>query len=193
MSTITADDLQTLLADRPAPMLDVRSHAEYETAHIPGSINVSLDELRAHTDTATAALPHGSVVICRSGARAEQARQLLTAAGRHDVRILHGGIAAWERADGPLERGRERWDLERQVRLVAGTLVVTGVLGSLVFPPALLLAGSVGGGLALAATTNTCAMGNLLARLPYNARAASATPRIADRFAHLANTGGGQA
>jgi len=186
MERITADELRALLAEEPVALLDVRSPAEYETAHIPGAIRVGLDELRSDTATVASLLPDHAVVICRSGARAEQACQALAADGRHDVRLLDGGVLAWERAGGQLQRGRERWDLERQVRLVAGGLVVAGVAGSLLWAPALVLAGGVGAGLALAATTNTCAMGMLLAKLPYNRAASCETPRITERFAHLA-------
>jgi rhodanese-related sulfurtransferase len=189
MDRITVAELAELLASRPVPLLDVRSAAEYEAAHIPGSIRVSLDELRDEADTVAALLPDHAVVLCRSGARAEQACRALAATGRADLRSLDGGLQAWERAGLAVTRGRERWDLERQVRLVAGGLVLTGVLASLAWPPALVLAGGIGAGLTFAAVSNTCAMGMLLAKLPYNRDAACETPRITERFAHLAAAG----
>jgi len=185
MERITASELRALQETEPVALLDVRTAAEFESAHIPGAIRVGWDELRGDSATVAALLPDHAVVICRSGARAERACHALAADGRHDLRFLEGGVVAWERAGGTLQRGRERWDLERQVRLVAGSLVVAGVAGSLVWPPALVLAGAIGGGLAFAATTNTCAMGMLLAKLPYN-RASCEPPRITERFAHLA-------
>jgi hypothetical protein len=65
-------------------------------------------------------------------------------------------------------RGRARWALERQVRLVAGSLVAAGVVGSLWKRPALALAGAVGVGLTISALTDTCALGRVLSALPYN-------------------------
>ena len=65
-------------------------------------------------------------------------------------------------------RGRARWSLERQVRLVAGSLVVAGVGVGLRMPKAALLAGGVGAGLTLSALTDTCTMGRILAALPHN-------------------------
>lgn len=189
MDRITVAELAELLASRPVPLLDVRSAAEYEAAHIPGSIRVSLDELQDEADTVATLLPDHAVVLCRSGARADQACRALAATGRDDLRSLDGGLQAWERAGLAVTRGRERWDLERQVRLVAGGLVVTGVLASLAWPPALVLAGGIGAGLTFAAVSNTCAMGMLLAKLPYNRDAACETPRITERFAHLAAAG----
>jgi len=186
MDRITPAELAATFGEHPVTVLDVRSAAEYERAHIPGAIHVALEELRAETGTVASLLPDHAVIVCRTGRRAEQACQALTADGRDDVRLLEGGIQAWEAMGGSVLRGRERWDLERQVRLVAGGLVVTGVLASSAWSPALVLAGGVGAGLTVAALTDTCAMGNLLARLPYNRSANGATPRIAERFGHLA-------
>lgn len=187
MNRITPAELADLLAQRSTTVLDVRSPVEFETAHIPGSIRVSLDELRDDTDTVAVLLPDHAVVVCRSGQRAEQACHALAVIGRDDLRILDGGIQAWERDRHIVARRRERWGLERQVRLVSGGLVLTGVLASLAWWPAVLLAGGIGAGLTVAATTNTCAMGNMLARLPYNRDVAGETLRITERFAHLSD------
>jgi hypothetical protein len=86
--------------------------------------------------------------------------------------VLEGGVAGWQAQGGEVEREKETWALERQVRLVAGSLVAGSILASLRVPAARFLAGAVGSGLVFAAVSNTCMMGNLLARLPYN-RAAS--------------------
>ncbi len=80
--------------------------------------------------------------------------------------MLAGGVADY--AGGELIRGRARWQLERQVRLVAGSLVVTGIGVGRRVPKAALLAGGVGAGLTLSALTNTCTMGRILAALPHN-------------------------
>jgi hypothetical protein len=89
------------------------------------------------------------------------------------VKVLDGGMLAWQSADAPVNRGRPRWDLERQVRLVAGSIVLLCILGSLLIPGLQWIAALLGAGLAVAALTNTCAMGMLLAKLPYNRRSAS--------------------
>jgi hypothetical protein len=58
--------------------------------------------------------------------------------------------------------------MDRQVRLVAGSLVLTGIVASLVAPKAKFLAGAIGAGLTFSAVTNTCAMAQMLGKLPYN-------------------------
>ncbi len=152
----------------PPRLLDVRTPGEFAGTHIPGSYNVPLDTLREHCaelrrDTGE------TVLVCRSGARAEQAEKILAEAGLTHTRVLAGGILAWEAAGAPVERAeRRRWDLERQVRFAAGALVLAGVLGSVAVPGLEWVSAFVGAGLVFAALTNTCAMGMLLAKLPYN-------------------------
>ncbi len=148
-------------------LLDVRTPAEFAAAHIPGSYNVPLDTLREHRDDLCRHL-NEVVLICRSGNRAAMAERALAEAGMTNVHVLDGGIVAWEKAGAPLNRGRATWDLERQVRLVSGGLVAAGVLGSLVVPGLQWLSGAVGAGLVVAALTNTCLLGMLLSRLPFN-------------------------
>ncbi|MCV7433425.1 rhodanese-like domain-containing protein [Mycolicibacterium bacteremicum] len=165
---IDPQTLQEMLASGAPPrVLDVRTPGEFETAHIAGAYNVPLDLLREHRDEIIGHLDE-VVLVCRSGQRAAQAEQTLRGAGLSNVHILDGGITAWE-ADGfAVKKGAQRWDLERQVRLVAGSIVLTGILGSVAVPSLKWLAAVVGGGLVFAALSNSCAMGMLLSKLPYN-------------------------
>jgi rhodanese-related sulfurtransferase len=173
-----------MTTNEPFTILDVRTPAEFESVHIPGAYNVPLDLVGEHRDELRRHLHQEPVVlVCRSGVRAAQAEQRLAEAGMENVRVLEGGISAWEAAGAPVRRGTQRWDIERQVRLVAGTLVLAGVLGSLVFKPLKFLSAAVGAGLAFAALTNTCAMGNCLARLPYNRAATCDIDAVIDRLA----------
>lgn len=153
--------------DTDVALLDVRSPAEFESLHIPGSVNIPLDQLDSQL-TALADRGRPLVLVCRSGARATQAQTKLAGVGCVNATVLDGGVIAWEQAGAPVNRGQQKWDLERQVRLVAGGLVLTFVLASIVVPPLRYVAGAVGAGLVFAALTNTCAMGNLLSKLPYN-------------------------
>jgi rhodanese-related sulfurtransferase len=168
-AVIDAARLRDLL-DSPMPprLIDVRTPAEFETVHIPGAYNVPLDLLSEHRDEIGRHLDHDVVLVCRSGHRAAQAEDTLRAAGLVAVHVLDGGMTAWESADLAVNRGTQRWDLERQVRLVAGSIVVSSVLGSIAAPKLKWLAAGIGSGLAYAALSNTCAMGTMLAKLPYN-------------------------
>jgi rhodanese-related sulfurtransferase len=164
----TASLQQMIATGRGPQMIDVRTPGEFETAHIPGSVNVPLDVLREHRDQLVQHLDEQVVLVCRSGQRATSACQALAAAGLSNPRILQGGLAEWQSAGAPVRTGRQRWELERQVRLVAGSIVLAAVLASLAFEPAKWIAAFIGAGLTVAALTNTCAMGMLLAKLPTN-------------------------
>ncbi|GAA4731267.1 rhodanese-like domain-containing protein [Modestobacter marinus] len=166
---VTPTELTARSTDATAPtLIDVRTPAEYETAHIAGSINIPLPLVQAHAEQLAGDLDGPVVLVCQAGGRARTAHAALTAAGAQQLTVLDGGIAAHTAAGQPVRRGRPRWALERQVRLVAGSLVAGSVLTSLRFPRARFLAGGVGAGLATAALTDTCAMGAALAKLPYN-------------------------
>jgi len=86
-----------------------------------------------------------------------------------DLHVLAGGVGGFAAAGGTVVEGRPRWSMERQVRLVAGGLVLAGVLASrIVHPKAVLVAGGIGAGLTASALTDTCTMGRILSALPYN-------------------------
>lgn len=182
-TVIDATELNERLAGLAAPrVIDVRTPAEFESAHIPGSWNVPLELLREHrTDLAHHLGGHENhpdpetVLVCRSGARATQAEQTLSAGattGLPGLRVLAGGMNGWESTGAPVNRGRQTWELERQVRLLAGTLVAASVAGSAAAPRLKWVAGAIGSGLAVAALTNTCAMGMALSKMPWNRGAA---------------------
>jgi rhodanese-related sulfurtransferase len=185
--TVDAPTLAERLGDSSTAgptLIDVRTPAEFEAGHIPGAVNLPLDELKGSLDALCSVLDdhHDVVLVCRSGARAGQAQQVLQSAGLRSPAVLSGGIVDWEKTGGAVNRGRQSWELERQVRLAAGFLVVAGILGSTVAPKAKWLSGLVGGGLVFAALSNTCAMGMVLARMPWNRRVARATGSALDRL-----------
>ncbi|RZU75054.1 rhodanese-related sulfurtransferase [Micromonospora kangleipakensis] len=168
-ATLDAGALRELIDSGQGPrLLDVRTPAEFETSHIPGAYNVPLDLLREHREELRNHLAEDVVLICRSGARATQAGQALAGAGLPNLKILDGGMLAWQAASAPVKQGAPRWDLERQVRLVAGSIVLVSILASVFVPGLKWIAGFIGAGLTFAAVTNTCAMGMLLGKLPYN-------------------------
>jgi hypothetical protein len=85
------------------------------------------------------------------------------------VVAVEGGTLAWEQANGPVERGRKAISLERQVRIAAGSLVLVGaVLALTVSAWFALLPAFVGAGLIFSGVTDTCGMGLMLVRMPWN-------------------------
>lgn len=168
--TIDPQTFKALLGENPnLTVIDVRNPAEFESAHIPGSHNIPLPLLSAHTVELAARLDDGVVLLCQSGVRAKQAHERLAAAGLQGGQVLTGSVADVEKAGGSVARGRQVWDMERQVRFAAGSLVGLGLLaGRVASPKFRVLAGGISGGLVFSALSNTCAMGKALAYLPWN-------------------------
>ena len=131
-------------------VIDVRSAAEFESMHIRGSYNVPLPLLSEHTDELAARLGSRVVLVCQSGVRAEQARQRMATVGIDTAYVLTGGVPGFAAVGGDVVKGKDRWDLERQVRLAAGSLVMLGLAGGkFVSPKVRMLAGAIGTGLDL--------------------------------------------
>jgi rhodanese-related sulfurtransferase len=152
---------------RRAQLVDVRSATEFATAHLPGAINIPLEQIEFRTADLDTNAP--VVLVCQGGTRAHLAGALLEASGR-DLVVLEGGTGAWLKAGYPAVRSTaSRWALERQVRLIAGLLVVAGVLLAVTASHWwLIVSAFVGCGLVFAGVSGLCPMGEMLARLPWN-------------------------
>ena len=162
----------SLLANRTpvnVRVLDVRTPGEFESAHIRGAYNVPLDTLGEHAAEISSSVQSPVVLVCQSGGRAHKAEQALREAGMVNLHVLEGGMNAWRAAGLPVAVVRRRLSLERQVRIVAGSLAATGgLLGFFVNPAFALLPAFIGSGLVFAGVTDWCGMGLLLSRLPHN-------------------------
>ena len=149
-------------------VIDVRTGAEVAGEHIVGSRPIPLDQLESRVDEVRA-VPAPRLLLCRTGSRANMARETLEHLHVAGLTVIEGGIEAWRRAGGATKVGEGHISLERQVRIVAGTLVLLGVaLAWLVHPVFLGLVAFVGAGQIFAGATDWCGMGLLLAKAPWN-------------------------
>lgn len=169
--SITVQQLASLSQQATVDVVDVRTPVEFREVHAEGARNVPLDELAPSAvmnqrgGTADAPL----YVICKSGARAAKAQQKFHDAGFANVINVAGGTEAWVNAGLPVARGKKSMSLERQVRIAAGAIVLTGaLLGLFVHPGFTGISAFVGAGLVFAGLTDSCAMGMLIAKLPWN-------------------------
>ena len=166
--TITIDTWKKWDAEgRKAQLVDVRSPTEFAAGHVPGAVNIPLEQIELRTADLDAHAP--VVLVCQAGTRAHWAEALLADSGKH-LLVLEGGTDAWLNAGYPIVRSTAvRWALERQVRLIAGLLIVVGlVLGIAWSEWWLILPALVGCGLTFAGLSGLCLMGEGLARLPWN-------------------------
>jgi rhodanese-related sulfurtransferase len=169
--TIMAEELfRRRREGMPVDLIDVRTPAEYESAHAEGARSVPLDALDVRAVLADRPAGSPLYVICQAGGRAAKACERFAEAGFRDVFNVDGGTAAWERAGLPLVSGTRRTiSIERQVRIGAGALVLLGVLlGLFVHGWFLGIPAFVGAGLVFAGITDWCGMGMMLARMPWN-------------------------
>ncbi|WP_310722832.1 rhodanese-like domain-containing protein [Streptomyces sp. N2A] len=180
-TALTADQARARLHE--LTVIDVRTPGEYAAGHLPGAHNLPLDHLGQALPALKTAADRGALlVVCASGTRSATACQRLSEHGI-SAATLTGGTTAWTQLGHDTHRPagtRAPWAMDRQVRLAAGTLVLTGLLAARRRPRARLLSAGIAGGLVFSALTNTCGLAKILAKLPHN------RPRATDLEATLA-------
>jgi rhodanese-related sulfurtransferase len=160
---------QLLKQGKRIELIDVRTPVEYREVHLEGAQNIPLDQLDPRALMQSRRGDDALYLICRSGGRGKQACEMFTQAGFANVVNIEGGTLACVEAGLPVVRGKRAMSLERQVRIAAGSLVLLGaILGWFVHPAFIGLSAFVGAGLMFAGITDTCGMGMLLARMPWN-------------------------
>lgn len=164
-----ADAVKILASDRQSQILDVRSESEISQLHVENSLNIPINQLSTRMAEVISA-NRNFLVLCHSGNRAAMAADMLMQAGIHNVKVIQGGIAQWQKdkVQGVI-KGQGGVSIERQVRIAAGSLVLIGIiLAGFVNWYFLAISVFVGCGLVYAGITDNCMMGMLLMKLPYN-------------------------
>ncbi len=102
-AALREESVAELAAARAAgiTLVDVRTPAEFAGGHVPGAVNIPLDQVEARITE----LPEvGDIhVICAAGGRSAKATALLTAKGRAAINVA-GGTNAWIAAGLPIEK-----------------------------------------------------------------------------------------
>lgn len=163
-----ADAVEKVRARGGCIVIDVRTPVEVSSEHIAGALHIPLAELpsRCHE---LKDIPGPGLLLCRTGKRAEKAREVLVQAGIEDLIVVEGGLEAYTGCGGETVMDHTGISLQRQVGIAAGLLVVLGaVLGFLVHPALHGFSALVGAGMIFAGITENCGMGFLLARMPWN-------------------------
>lgn len=171
MQSVSPHTAQQLIANG-AILVDIREPDEFAREHIPGAINLPLARMGELSPGDRPVVFH-----CRSGMRTEaNAAKLAEHAQGAPCHVLAGGLDAWRLAGlaTVLDR-RQPLEIMRQVQLIAGGLILLGVLfGVLIAPGFIWLSAFVGAGLMLAGATGWCGMALVLRRMPWNRRAFAA-------------------
>ena len=168
MKNLSVQQSAELLSQKNSiPLIDVRTPAEYGSIHANGAVNHPMESLDIEK------IPFSKEqeihLICQSGGRSMKVSQKLEAAGFTNIVNIEGGTSAWYEAGLPVVEGKKVMSLERQVRIAAGSLVVIGVaVGQFVHPGGCALSAFIGAGLVFAGVTDTCGMGMMIAKMPWN-------------------------
>src|SRR5262245_42308248 len=175
-ATISAREFAEKCKHGAPELIDVRTPAEFEEVHVEFARSMPLEHLDPNAVKAArnSTVDQPLFVICRSGNRGWTACEKLVAAGLAQAVNVEGGTLACIEAGLPVKRGRKVMSLERQVRIVAGSLVLLGVVLGLFVPPSVFgLSAFIGAGLVFVGISDTCGMCMLLARMPWNQRKAT--------------------
>ena len=164
--SITASALHAQPSSQ-AQLIDVRSPSEFAAGHLPGAVNIPMEQIESRLADLSSTTP--IVLICQMGKRARMTAGLLEPC-QLQLSILEGGTSAWMQAGFPVVRSiKSRWSLERQVRLGAGLLVLTASALTLLLDHRwLFLAAFIGLGLTFAGLTDICPMAEIFGRMPWN-------------------------
>lgn len=171
LTRISPADARSLI-DQGARLVDVRDPDEHARERIVGAETVPLSRLSELAGDDRPIIFH-----CRSGARTSaHAGALRNAAAQADCYMLEGGLDAWRKAGLATHKDASQpIEIIRQVHLVAGSLILLGVLLALTVDPRFaLLSGFVGAGLTFAGATGWCGMAMLLRQMPWNRAALAA-------------------
>ncbi|QQS42584.1 MAG: rhodanese-like domain-containing protein [Acidobacteriota bacterium] len=178
MSECTVIGLKEKLEEGHGTLVDVREFGEYAGGRVSDARLMPLGDIESRHKELDHSKP--IYVMCRTGRRSAEAQKKLRALGFTNVINVVGGMEAWKAEDLPVERDEKApWAIERQVRFVAGLIVLTGVvLAALVHPYLIGISAFVAAGLVFSAVTDSCAMGMLLLKMPWNRVARPEKPGV---------------
>ncbi|NOY28130.1 MAG: rhodanese-like domain-containing protein [Oligoflexia bacterium] len=95
--------LKTWLDSKTPFVLDVRTSQEFAQGHVPGAVNISVQDLPKRLDEIASHKGDKFAVICASGARSAAATSLLHKAGYAGATNVKGGTRAWITAGYPVD------------------------------------------------------------------------------------------
>jgi rhodanese-related sulfurtransferase len=176
MNTLTALEPKTVaerLKSHTLTLVDIREADEFAREHIDGAVSLPLSRL----ENAHVKLEPGKDVVfqCRSGMRTNANCARLAAFADGPAFVLEGGLDAWKKAGLAVRADAAApMEINRQVQITAGLLILTGVvLAQTVHPAFIGLSAFFGAGLTFAGVSGWCGMAKLMAMMPWNRSAAA--------------------
>lgn len=171
MPAINPGEARRRLKDGSAIVIDIREPMEHAREAIPGAKSSPLSAFDPHSlaDIKGENVP-AVIFHCQSGRRTAENAARLRQCDVPEIYVLEGGLAGWKAAglETTIDRSKPI-EMQRQVQIAAGSLVLTGVaLAYLISPWFVLLSAFVGAGLVFAGVSGWCGMARVLSALPWN-------------------------
>ncbi|MEM0898060.1 MAG: rhodanese-like domain-containing protein [Verrucomicrobiota bacterium] len=158
-----------MAANAGLKLIDVRTPPEFRAVHVIGAMNLPLDQVSKEAFENVAGDAEEVILICKSGARSGKAGEQLEKLGVEGLSSVEGGTDRCVEEGLSVNRGESVISLDRQVRIMAGSIVLVGsVLGLLVHPGFFALPIFIGAGFVFSGLTDTCGMGVMLSKMPWN-------------------------
>lgn len=159
--------IQEIINQEKICFVDVRSHDEFKSGHVPNAICIPLESIEMNCGN----IPQDGLVVlsCQSGKRSAKAYEILHAKGFKNLAEMDGGFSAWTRAGLPIKKMQNSVPIFRQVLITAGSLVLLGtVLGTTIHPNFYIVPALIGAGQIFAGISGWCGMAILLEYMPWN-------------------------
>lgn len=169
LKSISPQAAQQLMQEG-AVLVDIRAADEYAREHISQARHMPVEQI-------TGQQPFGGaravIYHCRGGQRTQANADRLASCVSCEAYMLEGGLDAWKKAGLQVEIDRgQPLELQRQVQIGAGSLIILGVvLGYSISPALFLISGFVGAGLVFAGVSGFCGLARMLLLMPWNRRA----------------------
>jgi rhodanese-related sulfurtransferase len=171
LAAITPQDAAARIKQGGMTLVDIREADEHAREHIPGALSMPLSTLEKGRLNIAA---HGDIVFhCKSGMRTSTNCARLAGHVEGSAFMLDGGLDAWKRAGLPVKQeAGAPIELMRQVQIVIGLFVLTGIALTLtVHPGFIAIPAFMGAGLIFAGLSGWCGMARLIALAPWNRQA----------------------
>lgn len=170
LKPVTPAELSDLIAKGDVELVDIREPDEYARERIAVAKSQPLSALPDALNQSGKTI----VFTCRTGNRTSANAAQLAACACVPAYVLEGGLEGWKKAGFATAIDTSKpIEMMRQVQMIAGTLILLGVLlGTLVHPAFYGLSAFVGAGLFVAGSTGFCGMARILAYAPWNRKAA---------------------
>jgi rhodanese-related sulfurtransferase len=100
--TLPVQKFRETLQNEHGVLIDVRSAAEYEEAHLEGAINFNVEDDHFKTQTDSLDKNKSYFLYCRSGKRSARAMEIMAKEGFKKLYNLDGGITEWRKNNMPV-------------------------------------------------------------------------------------------